>query len=58
MGLFKKSDSELERDFLRKAEQSARMPSIHNRKAAQKAYDQLPKFSIYRDMKFEGWSGK
>jgi hypothetical protein len=43
-----------EKEFLRLAEISGRMPSAPNRKAARKAYNKLAKDSPFRQYKFEG----
>ncbi len=53
----RKPQTKEEKEFLKLAEVSVRMPSISNRKAAQKAWDKLPKSSPFKSYKFEGWSG-
>jgi len=43
-----------EKEFVRAAEASARMPSTDNRKKARKAFDKLPSNSPFKKYKFEG----
>lgn len=52
----KKSDKDLEADFAQAARQAARTPGFENRRAAQKAFDKLPKASKQKlkNISFEG----
>jgi hypothetical protein len=43
-----------EREFVKAAEKSAKMPSAPNRKAARRAWEKLPKDSVFKSHKFEG----
>lgn len=43
-----------EREFVKAAEKSARMPSTDNRKKARKAWERLPTSSPFKKYKFEG----
>lgn len=43
-----------EKEFLKAAEASARMPSNPNRKKARKAWEKLPNSSPFKSYKFEG----
>lgn len=49
-----KPQNRAEREFVKAAEISARMPSTENRKKARKAYNNLPQDSPFRKYKFEG----
>jgi hypothetical protein len=46
--------TQLEREFLKAAEASGKMPSRENRKKARKAWDKLPANSPFKKYKFEG----
>ena len=43
-----------EKEFVKAAEVSARMPSASNRKKARKAWEKLPKDSVFKKYQFEG----
>lgn len=43
-----------ERNFLRAAQASARLPSTENRRKAREAFNKLPESSPFKQYKFEG----
>lgn len=49
-----KDPKKLEQEFFQKARVAARLPGVEQRKAAQRAFDSLPKDSRFRKVKFEG----
>jgi hypothetical protein len=46
--------SKEEKEFVKAAQASARMPSTDNRKKARKAFNKLPEDSPFKKYKFEG----
>lgn len=46
--------TKLEKEFVKAAEASARMPSVANRKKAREAWNKLPATSPFKNYRFEG----